>query len=106
MSVIDQEGPSNWKDVVKDMNGEEFKRDPIAFLAHKQVKINSTLQEQEDRLKNLEGNEQRIKMWNALKALVEDQLPPEERWKIICKLAETYQGFLGWEGETNDEPGW
>ena len=32
MSVIDQEGPSNWKDVVKDMNVEEFKRDPIAFL--------------------------------------------------------------------------
>jgi hypothetical protein len=106
MSILDQKSASHWKEVVKEMDGEEFKRDPLGFLAHRQVEIDSTLSKQVDRLQDLEIDRERIEMWNALKALAEGHLKPEERREIICKLAESYRGFLGWEGNTDDEPGW
>lgn len=107
MSIRDLKTPRDWKEIVKEMNVEDFKRDPLRFLANKQIEFDDpSLIEQLGRLKDLDNNPDRIAMWNDLKALAEGQLNPEKRRKIICRLAENYRGFLGWEGDTNDEPGW
>jgi len=106
MSILDQKAPSNWREVVKEMGSEELMRNPIDFLKQKNVEIDSSLAQQVERLKDIDADQNKIEMWNELKALAEGQLTPEERRNVICKLAEAYQGFLGWEGETVDEPGW
>jgi len=96
----------NWKDIVKDMSKAEFWRNPDGFLSERNIKVDDSLQSQVDRLKNFEQGEYKAEMWHALQALAEGQLSPEERRDLICKLAETYQRFIGWEGDSNDEPGW
>lgn len=106
MNTNDPIGPSNWQDIVKDMNGDEFKRDPAGFLSQRNVKVDTSLGKQVDRLKKFEAGEYKPEMWHALQALAEGQLSLEERRELICKLAESYQGFIGWEGDANDEPGW
>ncbi len=106
MSKTDQLVPSDWKAIVNDLYGDEFRSDPVRFLESKNIKIHSTLLGQVERLKNVEMDESKKKMWDALRALAGGNLTSEEQRVMICTVAEIYREFVGWEGNTNEEPGW
>ena len=105
MDITDQTGSGTWKDIIRNLDGDDFWQNPADFLSRR-AKVDSTLIKQVERLRNLPADKDRLEMWNALKALAEGQLRPEQRREIICKLAESYRGFIGWEGDAGDEPGW
>jgi len=106
VNTTNQKQPLNWMDIVKAMDGEAFRQDPNGFLNNRQIHIDSSLSAQIQRLKDFEMQGDRQKMWNALKALAEGKLTSAEQRDVICELAATYRGFIGWEGDFSDEPGW
>jgi hypothetical protein len=106
MSTPDGTGPSGWANIIMNLNIDTSEGDQASFLAGIPENIDLSLRDQVLRLRNTQMTEERKKMWIALKALAEGKLTSEDQRNIICKLAESYNGFIGWEGESGDEPGW
>jgi len=100
MTISEQPEIKNWREIVKSIDVDSPEWDPAS------LGIDEDLKYQVQRIKGSEISPESKEMLRKLKDLAEGILTAEQQRDAICALAAKYSVFLGWEGETGDEPGW